>query len=477
MKKIWNILLSVAAIAALALSMVACAPSQEKIDAAVKDATADLNASVDELNSRLAALQGELATLETALSNAEAERDILKDQQKTKADELKEAEAALETLLEEKETLVAQISDLKQDLACLNGDHISAPEKEVIYQWHDVFGSCTAHIPCGNCVGYLEESMSVTQDGTGAMIATFPTAPEARVMPPTVTSLSFDTTSPAYDSEKNLFVVSEEHPLVITVTGENLDILANMDDSPLILCVSAATNFQELITVDIIRNEYVTIVSPTTILVTIPHDFVYDCKRNGWTMDQFMFYDRVRKEYSDAVELNMSTAEYETGVTLYAGTAEELTAALEVFGASIKLTADIESDRGFNVWGDKVSLDLCGFDVTVNNKQNPSFWTYYDFTLTDSVGGGVINEQITNNGGYVTIIGDVLFSVEDTFMVGTGVIDLSQYTGVEFKLYVSATGYDIILPEGYVLRHTSGTISTTVEEAIAVGLYQTLIPQ
>ncbi len=62
--------------------------------------------------------------------------------------------------------------------------------------------------------GNITTTGSLTEDGV--LLAVFePSNPE-------ITSVTFNSDSPAYDAATNTFTIDEEHPLIITVTGENL---------------------------------------------------------------------------------------------------------------------------------------------------------------------------------------------------------------------------------------------------------------
>lgn len=82
-------------------------------------------------------------------------------------------------------------------------------------------------------------------------------------------------------------------------------------------------------------------------------------------------------------------------------------------------------------------IDLAGFDFTLSDATQPSFWDDGEAEIVDSVGGSVITGTISMSGGSLKLGGNITLTSGNAAMIlGSGALDLTDYTGGEMRIYV-----------------------------------------
>ena len=185
--------------------------------------------------------------------------------------------------------------------------------------------------------------------------------------------------------------------------------------------------------------------------------YIYASIMDGIILPEgYEFYDHTGKIISDYNAVKHTGSIWiKPDNTIYVSDAEELRVALDQ-GGNIELCANIETEMGFNVYSsDSAWLDLAGYDITITDSSNCSFWIHGDLEIYSDKDGSEINSLITVYGSLI-LSGNILFTEEGYFGInGTGAVDLTGYTGDELYIYVKDLS-ELNIPGGYTLYDQSG---------------------
>ena len=422
---------------------------------------AALEAAIADKDTKIAALEAGKADLEKDKATLEAEKAALEAEKA----ELEAEKAALQA---EKAELEEKNNALEIDIVCASGRHFYDLESEVEYAWDTNLMTCSASFICSVCEETAVVSASnITTNDDGVRVATFEGGiSEDTIGIPFFTGVSFNSDSEAYDEATNTFSLTSGNPLVITFEGKNLDKISSTNEYG--LAVGTGIN---LYLFDYISNSDYGIISvtDTTVTVTVDSDKIFWDSDNYGYISRFAIFDLDPETLCEAtlIEINvrfegdtyMPTTDAE-GYTLVSN-AKELEIALSN-SKKIRFAADIESVDGFIVQNN-VAIDLAGYDLTVTDKTQHSFWIYSDCEIFDSVGGSHLALGITVNLGSLKFSDSITVSENEHIGIFTDCsLDLSDYTGDELFIYVSETAEGVILPEGYSFYDANGIMETAI---------------
>lgn len=439
----------------MVLVLTACGGfTQDDIDNAVNDATASLG-------DKIGSLEGQIAELNAQIETINDEKDTLE------ADKAK-----LET---DKAALTAELAKKEIKLACLKGEHVWDGESEIEYIWSGDLSKCTVVFDCAHCDEKgSAESVSTNVDEDGTLVAEFDGGfPSGIYVAPFVTGVTFNTDSEGYNEDTNTFLVSEENSFVITFTGENFDMLNEDKDFAVGIKLGDNWGFFDEIYDPVYDGVSITIEKDK---ITYIWDYDFTSRvLNGYGINQvdgFILCDSNTLEMfiPSMVEVNLMILQPDTPTDEWVTvtTAEELRAAVSA-GGKIRFGADIESEIGYDLHNDTI-IDLAGYDLKVTGDYQCTFWSYANFEVTDTVGGSILYNLVSVNGGTLKFSGAIQFEYSEYAINGSGILDLSEYTGDELYIYAEYFG-GLILPDGYALYDGDGELIPDLDVANIVYVY------
>ena len=469
-----NLLKSISVVVCMLLivSLASCGKTDEKIDEAtfpLNEKIVSLNGQITELEGQLDALESENKALETDAETLEAEKAALEAEKAALEAEKATLEAEKATLEAEKVALETEKAALEIELAakelevnCAKGDHVWDGESEVSYYLANDYSYCEASLHCKNCnedVTVKTEDVTADESLGGYIVDFGDNVPSTTVLVPIFTGASFNSDSAGYDEATNIFTVSDSNLLLLSFSGVNLDMLS--EERNYMLGVLANNRWYALD--KIFNSQYgISTITETKVTVTFGRYFTQQVLFTYGEVTGFALFDAGTLELvvdtmititPKAEPLAPEPDEY----TLVSN-AEELSAAVKA-GGKIKFATDIVSETGFDLWRG-VTIDLAGYDLTITDKTQASFWNFSNSEILDSVGGSTINASISLNSGVLKISGAVEIDSGHTDILVIGLLDLSDYIGGELMLDVTSSdeGVILLLPDGYALYGMDGEL-------------------
>lgn len=456
MKKLIYILLVLALTAVIALSLASC--SSKETDAAVADARAELDAEISTLNSRLDTLNQRLEELQDDEAALKSERETLEGNAASNEAALTALEGAIAELKAEKAELEGELAGLADALEhdsaelCARGIHLHAPGSEIVYEWESD-RSCYAFFDCSICkeVAY-RRNIGLSADALGNFTAEFGgNIPSATIVAPVITSITFNSDSPAYDAESGIFTISASEPLIFTIRGENLQ---TIKDNPRVysFCFESYRHSAWTELYKMHESEYVIYKEDGSIDVIFPSSLKDPILDSHLSVSGGAIYDTLKRDLIAQSTVKISFADPEDVSWTTVTTSDELFSALPKggyvrLGCDIQLTEIIFSSKEF-------TLDLAGYTITAVSSTSFSI-SPERCEIRDSVGGGRIIGPILMHSGTIKFRGNFTVESEYPFALKvSGTIDLIDYTGDNLNMYIDASTVDLYVPHGYYLLAT-----------------------
>ena len=473
MKKIIYLLLALMLAATLSIALVSCDTPDDVIDAAVADATVELNADIVALEEKIAALNAKISELEdksiplrSGNDSLKGENEDLENESGEKETAAKALESELEAMRGEKDKLLTELDSAKLEI-CARGIHFYDGESEISYNWSGP-DSAEVTFSCKECsLKAYRLATEIGSDENGNTVARFGVdVPDYTLYPPVINEMTFNSDSPSYNAKYNTFVITNDESLVITVKGENLDTL-NVFGENYSFCFSTPNQTQFYVMDYMYEHDFIDYVDSKTIVITIDKSFEQYVRYYGPIALGYI-YDHQKGEWvengSVTVNLDFDLIEWVT-----VNDHSELAAALEN-NRKIRLGADIVAEEGLAAF-QITRIDLAGHSLSATADGTTNALNIYAFvTILDSVGGGTIYGTLNVSRGSLTLIGNIQ-------VVGNAGIDvtlqhtlhLSDYTGGELALYVHEAAMGINVPDGYTMYNESGDLVANLDEAKVAG--------